>query len=149
MSGFDRISQVFQRAGSKEDDFAEPRPSIQPTFTISIRVTAEEKKRLEYDAAGMSRSAYIRERLFGSDVNSRKTRGKHPVKDFEALARVLGRLGKLNLAQAFDDLSWAERNGKIVLEAKAVDAIQQACTDISEMRDDLVTALGLKPERKP
>ncbi|MEM7504998.1 MAG: hypothetical protein AAF417_23450, partial [Pseudomonadota bacterium] len=65
---------------------------------ISVRVNREERKKLERDAAGMSLSAYVRERLLGDDLKPRKTRGKFPVKDQQALAQVLGRLGRSEIA---------------------------------------------------
>ena len=46
----------------------------------------------------MSLGAYIRERLFGEDAAPRKTRGKFPVKDHEALGRVLAALGSSRLS---------------------------------------------------
>ncbi|MBN9890140.1 hypothetical protein I6N89_22805 [Pelagibaca abyssi] len=126
----------------------QPQEHAYQTFTISLRVSADEKARLERDAAGMSRSAYMRERLFGQDVTPRKTRGKSPVADYEALARVLAALGRSDLAQSFEGLSWAEANGVVKIDPATSEAIRQACKDVSAMRDDLVSALGLKPERR-
>ena len=111
---------------------------------VSLRVTPEEKVRLVHDAAGMSLSAYVRERLFGVATRPRKARGRFPVKDHEALARVLRALGRSNLSQDFDALSWAVRNGSVHLDPGSAQALRQACMDISAMRRELVAALGLK-----
>ncbi|MGH1398408.1 MAG: plasmid mobilization protein [Alphaproteobacteria bacterium] len=121
----------------------------QPTHTISLRVTDDEKTRLARDAAGMSRSAYMRERLFSADAKPRKTRGKFPVKDYEALGRVLGLLGRTNLAEDLSELDWAVENGIIQIDAPTALAIKMACVDIAAMRAELVIALGLKTERMP
>lgn len=111
---------------------------------VSLRVTPEEKARLTRDAAGMSISAYVRERLFGEAARPRKTRGKFPVKDHEALAKVLRALGRSNLAQEFDALAWAVRDGSVHLDSESAQALRQACASISAMHRDLITALGLK-----
>lgn len=156
MTKLPRIAGVFgQASGLAKSDApkskASAKPALskrpEPTHTISLRVTDAEKARLEKDAAGMSRSAYIREKLFGDVAKPRKTRGKHPVKDYEALGRVLGLLGRSKLAHDLNQLDWAVRNDAVRLDAATAEAIRLACTDVAAMRDDLVTALGLKAER--
>ncbi|MCG8323046.1 MAG: hypothetical protein MI921_26335 [Cytophagales bacterium] len=122
----------------------EPKEKKARAVYVSLRVTPEEKARLEHEAAGMSISAYVRERVFGEAARPRKTRGKFPVKDHEALARVLRALGRSNLAQDFDALSWAVRDGSVHLDPESARALQQACAEISAMHRDLITALGLK-----
>ena len=111
---------------------------------VSLRVTPEEKARLTRDAAGMSISAYVRERLLGEAACPRKTRGKFPVKDHEALAKVLRALGRSNLAQEFDALSRGVRDGSVHLDPESARALREACAAISAMHRDLITALGLK-----
>jgi len=61
------------------DKSEKPDQQKKPT-PFSLRLSFEERARLERDAAGMSLGAYIRERLFGEDAAPRKTRGKFPVK---------------------------------------------------------------------
>lgn len=156
MKSLARLTDIFGRS-SEQDATActdvERKPQ-QPTaskshqtHTISLRVTDAEKKRLERDAAGMSRSAYMRERLFGSSAQPRKTRGKHPVKDYEALGRVLGLLGRSQLANDLNELNWAVENGTVKIDAATALAIKMACVDVAAMRSELVIALGLKTER--
>ncbi len=130
--------------GSARLAAAKPNERQERPVYVSLRVTPEEKARLVHDAAGMSLSAYVRERLFGEATRPRKARGRFPIKDHEALARVLRALGRSNLSQEFDALSWAVRNGSVHLDAESAQALRQACTDISAMRGDLVAALGLR-----
>ena len=111
---------------------------------VSLRVTPEEKALLRRAAAGMSISAYVRERLFVEAARPRRTRGKFPVKDHEALAKVLRALGRSNLAQEFDALSRGVRDGSVHLDPESARALRQACAAISAMHRDLMTALGLK-----
>lgn len=158
MTTLSKFTGMFSRAASQGVEQAstpepapqpEPPTKPQPTHTISLRVTDEEKQRLARDSAGISRSAYMRERLFGADAKPRKTRGKFPVKDYEALGRVLGLLGRSNLADDLGQLDWAIENGVVKIDAPTALAIKMACVDIAAMRADLIIALGLKTERVP
>ena len=60
---------------------------------FSLRLTYEERALLQAAAKGRPLGAYIRERLLGDDAAQRKRQGNSPVKDHEALGRVLGALG--------------------------------------------------------
>ena len=158
MTKLSRITDTFGRASVQAaNDVSLPRQRVkaetnsvpQPTHTVSLRVTDAEKKRLERDAAGMSRSAYMRERLFGAEAKPRKTRGKFPVKDYEALGRVLGLLGRSNLADDLSELSWGIEQGVVKIDPPTALAIKMACVDIAAMRAELMIALGIKTERAP
>lgn len=105
--------------------------------TISLRVSADERRRLERAAGGAPLSAYVRDRLFAPDKKS-------PSVDRVALAKVLAALGKTNLARDLSELSWAVEDGVIVLDDRSVAALRQACAGISEIRRCLKKALGPK-----
>ena len=131
-------------AGGRQAKLVEPDEKKERSVYVSLRVSSEEKARLQREAAGLSISAYVRERLFGEAARPRKTRGKFPVKDHEALARVLRALGCSNLAQDFDALSWAVRDGSVQLDDDSKRAFVRACADVSAMHRELIAALGLK-----
>ncbi|MEM6932066.1 MAG: hypothetical protein AAF526_00620 [Pseudomonadota bacterium] len=118
---------------------AKPKP-----LYVSLRVTAEEKARLKKDAAGLSLSDYVRERLFGAETKPRRTRGKSAVEDHAALSKVLRALGQSELARDFEALSRAERDGTLVLDAESAQRLRAACADVAAMRRDLIKALGLQ-----
>lgn len=150
MKRVDRLTQLFQRSAQSFSPKVEKQISASqqaPTHTVSFRVTEEERDRLNADAAGISRSAYIREKLLGPSARPRKTRAKTPVKDYEALARVLSLLGRSNLAKNLNELDWAVQNGVVKIDTTTAQAIKQACVDVAEVRDQLVVALGLKPSK--
>jgi hypothetical protein len=92
------------------------RKTYPPPF--SLRLTFEERAMLETAAAGMPVGAYIREKLFGPDASHRKTRGKAPVKDHQALARVLGALGGSRLASNLNQLAKAAHMGALPVSAE-------------------------------
>jgi len=111
------------------------KPKAKRPAPVSVRFDAEERTRLERDAAGMSLGGYIKSRVFDGDAPKRKTRGKAPLKDWEALGRVLGALGRSGIPDALERLAKGQDDS----------ALTQACADIAAMRRDLVAALGLQP----
>ncbi len=113
---------------------------------LSLRLTREERARLERDALGRSLSAHIRERLFAEDAAVRKTRGKEPVKDHQALARVLGLLGKSRIANNLNQLACDANCGALAMDDVTARQIEEAYTHVQSMRTELVHALGLVEE---
>lgn len=73
-------------------------PNDQTPSPFSLRLSFEERAQLERDAAGLSLSAYVRERIFDGSKTTPRRRGKFPVKDQKALASVLAMLGQSRLA---------------------------------------------------
>lgn len=121
------------------------KPRLKPKHApVSIRFTPEERAQIERDAGGKSLSRYIRERLFGAKVKGRRTR--EPIKDHAALARCLSALGRSNLTRDCHALSKAAQDDRVILDADSAAALRQACKDIAAMRQELVKALGLRPE---
>lgn len=116
---------------------------------FSLRLTFEERARLERDAAGMSLGAYIRSRLFGDDVPQRRTRGKFPVRDQAALAKVLAALGASRLSQNLNQLARAVNIGALPVTPEADAELRDACRAVTEMRDELLRALGKVPGAAP
>ena len=109
---------------------------------FSLRLTFEERARLEKEAAGMALGAYIRMRLFGEDAEPRRTRGKFPVKDHEALGRVLGALGASRLSSNLNQLAKAVNTGSLPVTSETEDVLFDACEEILAIRIDLLRALG-------
>lgn len=111
---------------------------------FSIRLTEDEHAALKKAAAGLSMADYARAQLFGSNRKTRKTRGKFPVKDHEALGRVLGRLGSIELGRSFMNLTEAAKTGCLEIDPDVEDEIRHACGLVRSIRDDLMTALGVR-----
>lgn len=112
--------------------------------SLTLRLSTEERERLERDAAGIALSAYVRDRLFGDDVKPRRTRGKFPVKDHEALARVLARLGRSELAMAIGGLLLACEEQRLYLDDEQEGMLRSIDNDISFLRINLIKALGMR-----
>ncbi|OKL42923.1 hypothetical protein [Pseudovibrio exalbescens] len=112
---------------------------------FSLRLTFEERAKLEKQAAGMPLGAYIRKQVFGKDATPRKTRGKHPVKDHVALGRVLGALGQSRLSSNVNQLARAVNTGSLPVTPDTEQSIIEACEAIEEIRTELLKALGTEP----
>jgi hypothetical protein len=110
---------------------------------FSLRLSFDERARLEQDAAGMSLGAYIRDRLFGEDAAPRQSRGKFPVKDYAAFGRVLAALGASRLSSNLNQLAKAVNTGSLPVTPETEEDLKQACKDVQAMRRDLLIALGL------
>ncbi len=113
---------------------------------ISLRLTFEERTKLERAATGMSLSAYIRTRLFGEDVSPRKKRHKSRIKDHETLSQLLGALGQSRIANNLNQLAKAVNMGTLPLTPDVEKDIQEACTYIRQMRTALMNALHYRED---
>lgn len=110
---------------------------------FSLRLTFEERAKLEATADGMPLGAYIRAVLFAQDLPAARRRGAHPVKDHAELARVLAVLGQSRLANNLNQLSKAVNTGSLPLTPEVEAELREACAGIQEMRGALIRALGL------
>ena len=120
-----------------------PKGKYPPPF--SLRLTFEERARLEKEAAGMSLGAYIRSRLLGEDATPRRTRGKFPVKDHAALARALAALGASRLSNKLNRLAHSANMGGLPVTPETESEIRDACRAVQDIRAELMKALGSSP----
>ena len=115
------------------------------TPPFSLRLTFEQRARLEQDAAGSSLSAYIHERLFGAEAPpARRKRGKSPVRDQQAIAELLAKLGQSRLSSNLNQLARLANLGALPVTPDTETAIIEAADDIAAMRKLLIEALGLE-----
>ena len=111
---------------------------------FSLRLTFEERARLEAAAGGEPLSAYIKSVLFAGELPKTRRRGGAPVQNQKALARVLAALGQSRLSSNLNQLARAVNTGTLPVHPEIEDELREACADIAKMRADLITALGLK-----
>lgn len=93
---------------------------------FSLRLSVEERKKLEEAAAGMPLGTYIKTKLFDGDLSPRRTRGAAPVKDHASLAQVLGMLGNMRLANNLNQLARAANIGTLPLTPEVEEERQRA-----------------------
>lgn len=118
--------------------------TAKPLHPLSIRLTQEERERLEAEAKGKPLSVYMRERLLGDGTAPRKLRRK-PSADQAGLAKVLGMLGQSRLANNLNQIAKAAHIGVLVVSPALIEELENACRDIRIMRDALLAALGFPP----
>ena len=134
----------------KFNEIARPeaeKPNYPPPF--SLRLTYEERARLDAERGDKPLAAYIRERLFGDDAAPRKRRGNSPVQDKEALGRVMGALGQSRLSANLNQLAKAVNTGSLPVTPETENEIKDACREVSDIRDALMRALGKVPGGEP
>lgn len=107
-----------------------------------LRLTFEERQALERDAGHMSLGAYIRAKLFEGAERQRR-RHRKPLKDDQALAKLLGALGESRLANNLNQLAKAANTGSLPITPETEATIYAACRDVQRIRESLIAALGL------
>ena len=114
---------------------------------FSLRLSLDERARLERDAGDLPIGAYIRSCLF-ENPTQRKRRGKRPIKDYEILAALLTKLGSSRIANNLNQLAKAANSGSLLLMPEIEGDLHQAIADISYMRSILMKGLGLYAQEK-
>ena len=112
---------------------------------FSLRLTFEERAKLEQEAGNKPLGAHIRSKLFhGKEVPRRcvKRRRRAPLKDEKALGELLGKLGQARLASNINQLAKAANSGSLPVTPETEKALQDACSDVRIMRFLLMRALG-------
>jgi hypothetical protein len=111
---------------------------------LSLRLSREERARLERAAGSVPLGTYIKSRLFGEGVAAPRTHARNPKIEQRMLAQLLARLGASPAATALRELADAARSGSFHFDDEAKALIERACADVIAMRDMLMRALGLK-----
>lgn len=126
---------------------ARPRKKPKRRYTppFSLRLTVEERKRLDEMAGNQPLGSYIRDRLFGEKAEKRR-KVKKPKPDTAMLAMVLSELGQSRLASNINQLAKAANMGTLDITPEIEQEIEQACREIQAMRALLIAALGVVPE---
>ena len=115
------------------------------TRPFSVRLSDAERQQLKAEAGAQSLGTYVRARLLD---NAARRRASASVQDPAALSQILGKLGRLQLANSLSDLATAARVGAIAVTPELEQELRTVCRDVRDIRDNLVRALGLKPEAR-
>lgn len=135
------VKDAFKESSNKGKPKRKRKRCPKPVF---VRVTEKEREQLERNAGDLTISAYVRSCCIGDNAKPHRTRGKRPVKDYEALCQVLGALGKSKLPNNVNQLAKAVNTGTLGLPEVTEEAILKAAYDIAYIRLTLIKALGLK-----
>lgn len=140
MSGLDQKEAAQAKASFNA---AGGRPSKPTPF--SLRLTFEERAKLNAMAGDRPLGSFIRDRLLGDVATKRAFRSRRPLADKQALARALSLLGQSRLSSNMNQIAKAVHLGTLPVGADLEAELAAACADIREMRDALIAALGPVP----
>lgn len=119
----------------------------QGSAPFCLRLTNQERARLEEEAGNLPLGAYIRARLLGGSADKaspprRKLRRR--VEDTAQLTQALSLLGRSHLTENLSELARAVQRGFLPVSKETQTQIQEACRDVRRMREALLAALGHK-----
>ena len=117
-----------------------------PLPPLSIRLTKEERQKLDQLAQGTSLSEYIRSRIFDGSAPVHRTKGRFPVKDEQALSQILGMLGQSRIPNNINQLAKAANSGTLPVTPDTEKQLHEACYSVTWIRRQLIQALGLKAD---
>lgn len=128
-----------ENRNSKGTGVSPKRSAISP---LTLRLTLEERRRLEELAAGMTLSAYIRACVFAEETRRRKSRPKTIVADKKAVAEALALLGQSRVASNLNQLAYQANIGALIIEEEEQAQLSEATEYLAAIRTLLLQALG-------
>ena len=141
MNRFENLSKKFANLAARPSAQVLTAKRKRPA-PVSVRLNETELSALRKAASGRSINGYVRERLFGDATNIELS--KPAAKDHEALARVLGALGRTDVFANLAAITLALEERRLVANNETEVALVEACEAITDMRADLLIALGLR-----
>lgn len=114
---------------------------------FSIRLSFDERARLERQAGDMPLGAYVKARVLDGAEPPRRKSPQPSIADRNALAQVLAKLGSSRLSNNVNQLARAANSGSLPVTPETGQALNQACADIAEMKALLMNALGARPPK--
>ncbi len=99
---------------------------------FSLRLSFEERAKLEAAANGVPLAAYIKAKLFEGDLPQVRRRNTNPVEDHQALGRVLAALGRSSLSSNLNQLARAVNTGTLPVHPETEAELMSACHEIKE-----------------
>jgi len=129
------VGPAFSRA-------AKGQRSRRKTVPVTLRLTEDERTKLEELAAGMTLSAYIRACVFMQEDKRRKRRSGSVIANKQAVAEILALLGQSRIASNLNQLAYQANVGALVIEDQERMRIDEAYSHVLSIRALLITALG-------
>ena len=137
--GADSGAQPFRQFGTAAKNRA---PDSKPISPLTLRLTPEERAKLEELAAGMTLSAYVRACIFAEETRRRKKRPKSVVEDKKAAAEALALLGQSRIASNLNQLAHQANMGLLFVGDREKNQIEEANAHLQSIRSLLMQALG-------
>lgn len=119
---------------------------------FSLRLTFDERARLEQLAGDEPLGSYIKRKVFdgkGAGKKRARSRTRRPIKDEQRLAQVLAMLGQSRIANNLNQLAKSANLGTLPMMPDTERDIRRACADVALMRRELLRALGHRTDAEP
>ncbi|MEJ8476706.1 plasmid mobilization protein [Roseibium algae] len=139
---FENSAQGIAKQGSEPTKASKKRTSLSP---LTLRLTVEERAKLEELAVGMTLSAYIRACVFNDEAKRRKRRPTSEIAEKKATAEVLALLGQSRIASNLNQLAYHANCGVLEIGKNERDQIAEANAYLADIRVLLMRALGSRP----
>lgn len=120
------------------------KPKRQRPAPFAIRLSRDERARLEREAAGAPLGTYIKAKALGEPLRAR--RSGLAIEDRQSLAQALGLLGRSRLSSNLNQLAKLANTGSLPLTPEVEAELLSALVEVRAIRCLLMEALGLKPE---
>ena len=114
------------------------------THTFTLRLTQEQRDRLEHKAGKRPLGEYMRNKALEEDSPTVQARNLYPIKDQNAANQILGELGRSRFSEDLHELARAAKKGTLILTPKESSVLLAACADIARMLRLLMRALGFR-----
>ena len=111
------------------------------TPPLSLRLTPEERQRLEDQAGGLALGAYIKSVDFDDAAPTYRKRKKPPVAEQQLLAEVLARLGETRTASNLNQIAKHLNQGTLIIDDALAADLHRAVAEVAWMRATLLKAL--------
>lgn len=139
------LSGAFSETASHPEPGLAAKPKRRRSAPFAIRLSKDERARLEQEAAGVPLGAYIKAKALGSPPPRLRRTGLSIV-DRQAFARALALLGGSRLASNLNQLAKLAHVGALPLTPEVEAELLAALGDVRAIRRLLMEALGLKTE---
>tara|TARA_B100000446_G_C10378275_1_gene279297 strand:- start:59 stop:478 length:420 start_codon:yes stop_codon:yes gene_type:complete len=126
----------------------EDKPTTKYAPPFSLRLSFEERAKLEQAAKGKPIGAYIKWIIFKDDLPSmprRSSQGAPADVDQKSIAKLLGALGQSRIANNINQLAKAANSGSLPVNHDVLNSLNEAVNAVFWMRETLIKALGIKP----
>ena len=108
---------------------------------LSLRLTPEERQRLEHQAGGIALGAYIKSVVFDDAAPTYRKRKKPPVAEQQLIAEVLARLGETRTASNLNQIAKHLNQGTLNIDDALAADLNRAVAEVAWMRATLLKAL--------
>ena len=142
LAGQDKTLTSKYNAAFKENTSS--RTNLSP---LTLRLTREERKRLEELSGQMTLSAYVRACVFADDSKLQQTRATDLAQEKKLAAEALALLGQSRIASNLNQLAYHANIGVLIVGESEKAQIAEANAYLADIRARLMEALGKK--RKP